>query len=214
MSTPVPANLNERRSKTRKALIDGGLRLLAERPIDAIAIDDIVQEAGVAKGSFYNHFDDKEALARAIASEVRQSVETVVGEVNQGVEDPAKRVARAVCVYVRQAVADPLRTSALLRIHSHGAYASAPMNRGVLADVSQGLLTGRFVVQTAEAGVLFILGVAQSALARAHDEPNPTVTTALGQQLCSLLLRGLGLPAAEADSIAAQAAHEVLRPIA
>ncbi|MFI4935065.1 MAG: TetR/AcrR family transcriptional regulator [Caulobacterales bacterium] len=201
-----------RRARTRRALVDAGLRLLAERPIDAIAIDDIVREAAVAKGSFYNHFEDKDALARTIAAEIRLRVETRVGEANRGVDDPARRVVRAVCVYLRHVLDDPQRAGVLLRVHALAAYASAPLNKGILEDVSAGLLSGRFAVPTAEAGVLYIMGVAQLALARAHDEPNPAVTIALGQQLCSLLLRGLGLPPTEADAIAAQAAHEIIQP--
>ena len=52
--------------ETRMALLAAGQKLLAERPIDALAIDEIVQTAGVAKGSFYNHFEDKDAFAFAI----------------------------------------------------------------------------------------------------------------------------------------------------
>lgn len=210
VSAPIHS-LDGRRARTRRALIDGGLRLLAHRPIDAIAIDDIVQEAGVAKGSFYNHFEDKDALSRAIAGEIRNRIETAVGEANTGVEDPARRVARAVCVYIRHAITDRARASVLLRIHAHALHPSAPLNRGILQDVSDGLLAGRFTVPTTEAGVLFIMGVAQLALARAVDEPNPAVTTMLGQQLCAMLLHGLGLPTGEADAIAAQAALSVIQ---
>ena len=213
-SPPTPVDLSGRRAKTRQALVDAGFRLLATRPIDAIAIDDIVREAGVAKGSFYNHFDDKDALARTIAGHIRVDLEAAVDAANAGVEDPARRVVRAVSVYIRHAISDPQRAGVLLRLYAGAANAAAPLNQGILADISDGLLKGRFTIPTAETGVLFIMGVAQSALARAHGEPNPAVTIMLGQQLCSLLLRGLGLPAAEADIIAAQAAHDVIQPSA
>ncbi len=50
---------SERSERTRAALIAAGRRLFCERPVDAVAIDDIVQAAEVSKGSFYNHFDDR-----------------------------------------------------------------------------------------------------------------------------------------------------------
>jgi AcrR family transcriptional regulator len=200
-----------RRAKTRQALMDAGFRLLALRSIDAIAIDDIVREADVAKGSFYNHFSDKEALERAISAAIRSAIEVDVEAANAQVDDPARRVARAVCVYLAHALVDPQGAGVLLRLHTGAANTSAGLNRGVMEDVSRGLLAGRFVLPTAEAGVLFILGVAQMALARALEAPNPAATVALGQQLCSLLLRGLGLAPAEADSVAALAAHEIIQ---
>jgi AcrR family transcriptional regulator len=199
-----------RRARTRHALIEAGLRLLAQRPIDAIAIDDIVREAGVAKGSFYNHFEDKEALGRVIAARIRVDVEARVDAVNEGVQDPARRVARAVCVYVGHAITDPLRAGVLVQLSAQAASPTAPLNQGILDDVSRGLLGGRFNIPTAEAGVLFIVGVANQALAWAQKDSSPAAATAMGQQLCSLLLRGLGLAPGEADRLAAQAAHEVI----
>ena len=52
----------ERAERTRAALVAAGQRLFCERPVDAVAIDDIVQAADVSKGSFYNHFPDRDAL--------------------------------------------------------------------------------------------------------------------------------------------------------
>jgi hypothetical protein len=89
---------------------------------------------------------------------------------------------------------------------------TTPLNRGVVADISQGLLAGRFAVPTAEAGVLMVIGAAQVVVGRVIGEPSPSVAAAVTQQLCSLLLRGLGLSAGDADGIAARAAHEVLGP--
>ena len=203
-------DLSARRAKTRQALLDAGSRLLAEKPIDAIAIDDIVRAAGVAKGSFFNHFEDKDAFGRAVARQLRAEIEIAVAETNRGIEDPARRVARSVCLYVRHASRHPQRASVLLRASPGLSQPDAPLNQGILSDVSKGLLDGRFALPTAEAGVLFILGVAQIALARVVREPSPSLAEALGQQLCSLLLRGLGLLAGEADQLAAQAAHEVI----
>jgi AcrR family transcriptional regulator len=203
-------DLSARRARTRQALLDAGSRLLAEKPIDAIAIDEIVRAASVAKGSFFNHFADKEAFGRAVARQLRAEIEAAVAGVNRGIEDPARRVARSVCLYVRYALRHAQRAGVLLRVSSRLSQPDAPLNQGVLDDVSKGLLTGRFSLPTAESGVLFILGVAQIALARVTREPSASLAEALGQQLCALLLRGLGLAPDEADQLAARAAHEVI----
>lgn len=81
--------LHPRAARTRRAMLDAGFELLAERPIDAIAIDEVVARAGVAKGSFFNHFTDKPGFAGAIAAEVRLELEERVTDANAGVEDRA-----------------------------------------------------------------------------------------------------------------------------
>ncbi|WP_296599089.1 TetR/AcrR family transcriptional regulator [Phenylobacterium sp.] len=206
-----PAAKSGRGARTREALIRAGRALFAERPVDAVAIDDIVQAAEVAKGSFYNHFADREALVKAVVYEIREALERRVGAVNADVTDPARRVARAVCVYQRYAVDEPQRAKVLVRIQSGFARTDEPMNRGVAADVSAGLAAGRFVIATVEAGVLYVTGVSQAALARTCRNPDVSAAVSLSQQMCALILRGLGVPAAEAETLAAQASDELVR---
>jgi AcrR family transcriptional regulator len=205
---------SERGERTRAALIAAGRRLFCERPVDAVAIDDIVQAASVAKGSFYNHFPDREALVREVTAEIRAGVERAVARANAGVEDPARRMARAVCVYLRYAVDEPERAGVLVRIHSGHTSTTTPLNRGLVEDVAQGLATGRFAVATTESAVLYVLGIAQLALTRVAQEPTPALAVSLGQQICALMLRGLGVPGAEPEAIAAHAADEIVRQAA
>lgn len=49
-----------------------------------MAIDEITQAARVAKGSFHNYFEDKEALASVIREDIRQEIEVAVARVNAG----------------------------------------------------------------------------------------------------------------------------------
>jgi AcrR family transcriptional regulator len=207
-STPSQSPRTER---TRAALIAAGRQLFSMHPIDAVTVDDIVRAAKVGKGSFYNHFSDREALLRAIASEIRASVERAVGLANSEVSDPARRVARAMCVYLRSAVDDPERARLLSRVQSGVTSLAAPLNRGLVEDIAAGLAQARFSVSTLEAGVLYVLGVTQIALVRVLEEPTSTVVVAFAQQICALTLRGLGIDPADADLIAAQASDEVVR---
>lgn len=202
---------NPRAERTRAALIAAGRRLYSERPVDAVTVDDIVQAAGVGKGSFYNHFTDRDALVRAISGEIRSRVEHAITQANAGVTDPARRLSRAVCSYLRFAVDAPESAGVLVRIHSGHTSLSAPLNRGLVEDIETGLSSGRFTVATVEAGVLYVMGVTQLALMRVVQEPTPGVAVSLSQQMCALTLRGLGLPGAEADLIAAQASDEIVR---
>jgi TetR/AcrR family transcriptional repressor of nem operon len=49
----------------REQLMEAGLRTLHTQGFNGCAVQDITQAAGVPKGSFYNHFESKEALALA-----------------------------------------------------------------------------------------------------------------------------------------------------
>ena len=205
------ARRSPRAERTRSALMSAGRRLYSERPVDAVTVDDIVQAAAVGKGSFYNHFEDREALVRAISGEIRVHLETTITRANEGIEDAAWRLARAVCIYLRFSFDSAESAGALVQIHSGHTSLSAPLNRGLVMDIESGLAAGRFTVPTVEAGVLYVLGVTQLALIRIVQEPGLAFAVSLSQQMCGLTLRGLGVPAPDADLIAAQASDLIVR---
>jgi len=62
-----------RRAKTR-ALAEAAMGQFLERGIENVSIDDITRAAGIAKGSFYRYFHDKEALVDALLEPGRARV--------------------------------------------------------------------------------------------------------------------------------------------
>jgi len=203
----------QRGAPVGEALVQAGQALFAQHPVDAVAIDDIVGEAKVAKGSFYKHFPDKESLLAVVVGRIRERIERQVTAANAGVEDPARRVARAICVYLRFVAEEPEQGGVLVRNDRSGqTLPSLALNQGTVDDVAAGLAAGRFSVPTTEAGVLFILGVGHAGLTRFVGHHGATSNIWVAQQLCQLTLRGLGVPLAEAELIAAQAAEEIIRP--
>ena len=56
---PRVSRLDRRKARTRQALIDAAVRLIAEGRGDRASIQEITEEADIGFGSFYNHFDSK-----------------------------------------------------------------------------------------------------------------------------------------------------------
>jgi AcrR family transcriptional regulator len=215
MMPSEPLKMDRRVARTRAALLKAGQALFAARSIDGVSIDDIVAAAGVAKGSFYNHFADKEALAREVAGEVRRSVEALAAEVSAGVTDPAARVARALCGFVRLALEDPVGVRVGLKLFRGARIPDFASNAGVRADVRAGLASGQFSGLSQEAALLMAVGVVQMAVGRVLDPDSPEPpdrarVQALSRDLAAGLLRGLGLDFPTAKAIAAKAAADIL----
>jgi AcrR family transcriptional regulator len=140
--------------RIREALLNACGDLLSEQPIDAITINNIVETAGVAKGSFYNHFPDKEALAAEVSSAIRVELERSVEESNRNVTDPAYRLVRGMCIHLQMAVADPRRAIIMLRGAGWRTATNNPLNEGIKADIADGLASGRFEPRCEDAGVI------------------------------------------------------------
>ena len=83
---------------TRESLIREGRRLFAERGIHAARIEDLTRSAGIAKGTLYTYFADKDELIRAIVesglAELREAMERSAGRAT-GLETVAGRILAA-----------------------------------------------------------------------------------------------------------------------
>jgi AcrR family transcriptional regulator len=204
--------LTTRATRTRSALIAAGINLLADRPIDAIPIDDVVSAAAVAKGSFFNHFVDKDGFAAAIAAEVRMEIEAWIGAANENVDNPIARLAGGMGVAVEFALKKPKRTRAMLRGTSGAMSMSHPLNQGVKADIDACVSANLLRPEAANAGVLFWLGLCTAMMINVieQDLQHSDAASRLKEMLV-LGLIGLGSDADTAAKIANQASDALIR---
>ncbi|MBI1238798.1 MAG: TetR family transcriptional regulator [Alphaproteobacteria bacterium] len=199
---------DRRRRKSRAALLAAGEGLFARHGVDAVSVDEIVAAADVAKGTFYNHFESKDDLSRAIASAIRAEVEEAVTSGNAEIADPALRSARALCVYARFAEKAPDRARVLTRIHAGAVKPGATLNRGVVADIERGLAENRFQARSLQAALLFVMGTVIAGMVAVLDGAAPEEIAAA---LAEMQLAGLGLPAPEAAALGTAAAASIFR---
>jgi len=67
--------------KTWEALMDAGRKALVERGYSRTRVSDVVEAAGVSRGAFYRYFEDKDELARILATRAMQTVSLVLAEI-------------------------------------------------------------------------------------------------------------------------------------
>ena len=101
----------EKRARTRAQIVEAGLMLLAERPPEALTIDAIVEAAGVAKGTFYYHFQSIEELVAAVGAKLAESFDALLVPSRLDVPDPVERMAFAFTKFLEKAINDPLWAS-------------------------------------------------------------------------------------------------------
>jgi AcrR family transcriptional regulator len=204
------AKVDRRRDRTRAALMDAGRALFAVRHVDGVSVDEIVAAAEVAKGSFYNHFADKDVFAREIAAAVRRQAEQAVIEANVGVEDPALHLARALCVFMRFAMEHRDSAQVLWRLNSGATMVDAPINRGLRDNVQRGIREQRFRHVDLESAVLLVMGVIVISLRHALEEGLVTAPRTIAKSMAAGLLRSLGVTPSQSAQLADVAVQAIL----
>jgi AcrR family transcriptional regulator len=86
----VPVNrLERRKQRTRAALIRAAQAFIAAGKL-SVPVLEITQAADVGMGSFYNHFDSKEALFDAAVDEVLDAHGALVDHLTSSIDDAAE----------------------------------------------------------------------------------------------------------------------------
>ena len=115
-------NLSRRERKkreTRRRLVKAGLRLFREKGYDATTVEQIAEAADVAKGTFFNYFETKEAILPVLAEwRLRQLADALSPE--QGAPaSPVARIKLALCLVAEDPLSDPVMMRRLFAARRH-----------------------------------------------------------------------------------------------
>lgn len=206
----LPAPTNTRSARTREAMIQAGLRLFAKRPIDAVPIDDIVTAAGVGKGSFFNHFEDKQKFANVIATDIRGEIEARIARANRDVCDPLERLTGGMVVAVDFALARRERAMVMFRGMPWTITKDHPLNMGLREDIDACIAAGLFNDEARRSGFLFWLGACQMFMASVIDlDLSRSEAADRMREIIVMALRGLGVDARRANRLARNCASRL-----
>jgi len=112
-----PSALQERSRRSQQDILEAGYALLEEGGVDALTVAAVAERAGMAVGSIYRRFGDKEGLLLAIQHAFTENLQAEITERMSAerlrlLRDPAVAIAEAV-----GAITDAFRAhEALLRV--------------------------------------------------------------------------------------------------
>jgi AcrR family transcriptional regulator len=195
--------LDRRKARTRQALIDAAVRLIAEGRGERASVQEITEAADIGFGSFYNHFDSKDELFRTASEEVLERWGQMIDRACAGIEDPAGVFATSFRISGRLGWTHP----DLAQFITGAGLGLLDIPRGLapraLRDIKVGQASGRFTVPHADIALSTVAG-GLLGLLRVHQQHPEQIAETAVDQLAEAILRMLGVPAREAKRIAAR----------
>lgn len=90
----------EHAAATRKQLVDAGLRMAERTGLMGMTVNRIVEDAGVAKGTFFHHFGDRARFLVALHREFHDRLFSEITEVIDGMTHGKRRLLAGVNAYL------------------------------------------------------------------------------------------------------------------
>ena len=198
-SAPARDRHARRRARTRTRLVEAAKTLFARQGVENTRINEITEEADVGFGSFYNHFDSKEAIVEEVLTETISAQGAAIDALTAALEDPAEVIAAAHRHFVRRASKDPQWAWLLVRLDVSHNVVLAGLGPYARRDLRRGLKSGRLEVANEEVALVASGGALLAVMRAVLDGRAPKdadIHHADG------MLRLFGLPPDEAAEVA------------
>jgi TetR/AcrR family transcriptional regulator, transcriptional repressor for nem operon len=92
--------------RTREALLDAGVAVADEHGLAGMSVNLVVARAGVAKGTFYVHFTDRDAFIDALHERFHTRIQGAVAAAVDRIEPGPEQLARGSEAYLDACLAD------------------------------------------------------------------------------------------------------------
>jgi AcrR family transcriptional regulator len=184
--------------------------LMARKGIGATSIQEITDAADVGFGSFYNHFDSKDAIADAVMEETVESFGDAADQLAELIEDPAEVVAASIRHTVARAAADEAWGWFLIRTAlARGGGLGRGLGSRMARDIRIGARARRFRMDDPVAATVAAGGAVLAIIAgKLHGD----IGADAPERAAAIVLRLLGLGGREADRIANRPLPPIGRP--
>jgi AcrR family transcriptional regulator len=200
-TTAGPTRLDRRKARTRQALIDAAVRLIAEGRGDRASIQEITEAADIGFGSFYNHFDSKEQLFETASTEVLERWGRMIDRATAGLTDPAEVFSISLRLSARLGWTHPEVARFIIGAGLDLLDVPGGLAPRALRDIQAGQAAGQFSVANGEVALSAVAG-GLIGLLQLHQRHPERVQESSVDELAEACLRLLGLPTAKARRLA------------
>ena len=197
----------KRRAATRARIVAAAFAIFGEENGLYARIEDVVEQAGVTRATFYNHFAGMAQLREAVTREVTHDfLKAVTAAVDQ-LADSREQCTVVVRRYLQRAQKDRRWAWSMLNMSASGEIFGAETFDQAVRTVSRGVENGALPISSPDLGRDMLLGATLAAMGSiakrdmAADYP---------EIVAGYILFGLGVPHAQAREIA----HLPLPPLA
>jgi AcrR family transcriptional regulator len=190
---------DRRKLEARARLLTAARQVIAEHGAANLRINDVTDLADIGFGTFYSHFESKDAIIEAVVAEAVAGFAAAIGSAALAVEDPAETASISYRRFLRFAADEPELAGVLVNLDRADRLfeeALAPYARETL---ERGIRSGRFAIEDLE---LCLTSVSAAALAAIRGVLAGRLSPDAGRIGAELMLRAFGLDRDAAREVA------------
>lgn len=187
-----------RREEMQLHLLFSGLTLASTNSIYELEVEDVVKQAEVSRGSFYNYFPSLPALYDGLAKQLMQEFAEITDIAAPQSLDNVTRLASTMRILMRLLVDFPILGRFLTQIQWPNQNPDLDIFQNIIRDIQLGIKEGSFANMPASIGANIAIG---SLIGGVHTMLLKRPAKGFEDQVTNQVLIGLGIDTKSASKI-------------
>ena len=179
-------------------LLFSGLTLASTNPINALEVEDVIRQAEVSRGSFYNYFPSLPALYDGLAKQLMQEFAEITDVSVPQSLDNVTHLASTMRILMRLVVDFPMLGRFLTQIQWPNQSPDLDIFQNIIRDIQLGIKEGSFTNMPASIGANIAIG---SLIGGIHTMLLKRPAKGFEDQVTNQVLIGLGVDAKLASTV-------------
>ncbi|MGJ8686079.1 MAG: TetR/AcrR family transcriptional regulator [Spongiibacteraceae bacterium] len=133
-------------SKTQRKIYRTAMRLFTEKGRQQIAVSELADAAGIARGTVYNNIDSIDDLFTQVSAELQRVMHQHIRDCLVGIEDPALRLSMGIRLFIRRVHEEPDWGRFVQRFAYSSTSVENFMNGQAVQDLQRGITERRYSI--------------------------------------------------------------------
>ena len=187
-----------RREEMQLHLLFSGLTLASTNSIYELEVEDVIKQAEVSRGSFYNYFPSLPTLYDGLAKQLMQEFDGLMNVLIPQNFDTTTRLASTMRILMRLVVDFPMLGRFLTQIQWPNQNPDSEIFQNIICDIQLGIKEGSFTNMPASIGANIAIG---SLIGGIHSMLLKRPAKGFEDQVTNQVLIGLGIDTKVASKI-------------
>ena len=141
------ASLQSKKDRTRAAIIDSAINIIAKKGFQKSSIQEMAKNAGIANGTFYNHYKDRKSIFEDVANLIAIELVKVIEEDEVKTKKPAQKLINSTKQFIKRSVQVPEWGLIFLEAADFSVRLEKGISKFLIKDIKSGIRDKSFLVK-------------------------------------------------------------------
>ena len=141
------ASLQSKKDRTRAAIIDSAINIIAKKGFQKSSIQEMAKNAGIANGTFYNHYKDRKSIFEDVANLIAIELVKVIEDDEVKTKKPAQKLINSTKQFIKRSVQVPEWGLIFLEAADFSVRLEKYISKFLIKDIKSGIRDKSFLVK-------------------------------------------------------------------